>query len=90
MNHPVFFQDVMTAGLFRSFEHDHRFQQQDAETVMRDELRFSAPLGILGRTMEKFVLREYLTRFLRERNQFVKEVAESERWRKYLPETGLR
>lgn len=64
----------MTPGMFSSFEHDHRFHQQDGETVMRDELRFSAPLGILGRTVERFALRNYLTRFLRERNQFVKEV----------------
>jgi ligand-binding SRPBCC domain-containing protein len=82
---PIFFQDVMTAGLFRSFEHDHRFQQKGSETVMRDELRFSAPLGILGLTTERFVLRGYLTRFLHERNRLVKEVAESHRWRGYLP-----
>ena len=75
----------MTAGRFRSFEHDHRFQQQSGETVMRDELRFSAPLGILGRSVERVVLRNYLTRFLHERNQTIKEVAESERWREYLP-----
>ena len=84
---PDFFQDVMTTGMFRSFEHDHRFQQQDSETVMNDELRFTAPLGIFGLATERLVLRNYLTRFLRERNQFVKKVAESERWREYLPKT---
>jgi len=76
----------MTAGAFKSFEHDHRFQEQDGETVMRDELGFSAPLGIFGSIMERHVLRRYLTRFLRERNQFVKHVAESQMWRKYLSE----
>ena len=45
---PTFFQDVMTAGMFKSFEHDHHFQEQDGETVMRDELRFSAPLVSFG------------------------------------------
>ena len=85
---PGFFQDVMTAGMFRSFEHDHRFlQQQNRQTVMKDELRFSAPLGILGLAVERLVLRNYLTRFLRERNDFVKQVAESERWREYLSKT---
>jgi ligand-binding SRPBCC domain-containing protein len=84
---PAFFQDVMTAGAFKTFEHDHRFQEQDGETVMRDELKFSAPLGVLGSIVEKLVLRRYLTRFLRERNQFVKQVAESEMWRKYLSKT---
>jgi ligand-binding SRPBCC domain-containing protein len=82
---PTFFQDVMTAGLFKSFEHDHRFQEQYGETVMRDKLRFSAPLGILGLMTERLALRNYLTRFLLERNKFVKQVAESETWRGYIP-----
>lgn len=81
---PAFFQDIMTAGVFKSFEHDHRFHEQNGDTLMQDELRFSAPLGILGTIVERLVLRRYLTRFLRERNQFVKQVAESEMWRKYL------
>jgi ligand-binding SRPBCC domain-containing protein len=81
---PAFFQDVMTAGAFKSFEHDHRFQEHNGETLMRDELRFSAPFGVLGLMVESLVLRKYLTRFLRERNQFVKQVAESEMWREYL------
>ena len=33
------------------------------------------------------MLRNYLILFLRERNQLVKEVAESEMWREYLTET---
>ena len=81
---PTFFQDAMTVGVFKSFEHDHRFQEQDGATVMQDELRFSAPFGVLGLMAERLVLRNHLTRFLRERNKFVKQVAESEMWRKYL------
>jgi ligand-binding SRPBCC domain-containing protein len=84
---PTFFQDVMTAGMFTSFEHDHRFQQQNSETVMNDELRLIAPLGILGLAAEKLILRNYLTRFLRERNEFLKQVAESQKWREYLSKT---
>jgi ligand-binding SRPBCC domain-containing protein len=86
---PTFFQDVMTAGIFKSFEHDHRFLEQDGNTVMTDELRFSAPLGPLGLIAEKLVLRGYLTRFLRERNEIIKQNAESERWRDYLPNLEL-
>jgi len=81
---PVFFQDVMTAGAFKSFVHDHRFQQHGGVTVMQDELKFSAPLGVLGSMAESLVLRSYLACFLRERNQFVKQVAESEMWRKNI------
>ena len=81
---PAFFQDVMTAGAFKSFVHDHRFQELDGNTVMRDELRFSAPLGVLGRIAERAILRNYLTRFLAERNGIIKQAAESEAWRDYV------
>jgi len=84
---PAFFQDIMTAGAFKTLEHDHRFHEHNGGTMMEDELRFSAPFGVLGSLAETLVLREYLTRFLRERNQFVKQVAESEMWRKYLSKT---
>jgi ligand-binding SRPBCC domain-containing protein len=85
---PTFFQDVMTAGLFKTFEHDHQFQEQNGATVMKDELRFSAPFGVLGLMVERLVLRDYLSRFLLERNKFVKQVAESEMWREYLSKAG--
>ena len=50
----------MTEGMFKSFEHNHWFQEEHGETVMRDELKFSAPLGILGLMSETW--REYLLR----------------------------
>jgi ligand-binding SRPBCC domain-containing protein len=81
---PTFFQDVMTTGAFKSFVHDHRFHEQDGVTLMKDELRFAAPFGVLGFVVEKLALGHHLTRFLRERNQFVKHVAESQMWRQYL------
>ncbi|HVW77344.1 MAG TPA: hypothetical protein VHB45_07010 [Alloacidobacterium sp.] len=34
--------------------------------------------------VEVLALKEYLRHFLRERNAFIKQVAESESWRKYL------
>ncbi|MCU1252981.1 MAG: hypothetical protein JWQ49_6010 [Edaphobacter sp.] len=83
---PAYFQDVMTAGAFKSFVHDHRFQEQNGGTVMSDELKFAAPFGVLGSMVERLVLRAYLSRFLLERNNFVKQVAESERWREYISE----
>lgn len=45
---PVYFRDVMTAGAFRSFAHDHRFEARDGHTVMTDEVVFRSPLGPLG------------------------------------------
>ena len=83
---PRYFQDVMTRGMFKSFEHDHHFAADHGGTLMRDELRFAAPLGVLGIIAETLVLKRYLAGFLIERNALIKAVAESEAWRRFIPE----
>jgi len=83
---PTHFQDIMLRGMFCSFVHDHYFDQQpDGTTLMRDELRFAAPLVPLGWIAEAIVLRRYLTGFLVERNKLLQQVAESSEaiWSKY-------
>ena len=79
-----FFCDEMTAGVFKSFRHEHYFDDAGSATTMRDVLQFAAPLGPLGAIAERVVLREYLRRFLAERNAMIRWAAESEQWRKYL------
>jgi ligand-binding SRPBCC domain-containing protein len=77
-NRPNHFKDIMLHGMFKSFEHDHFFERTpDGNTLMRDELRFTAPLGPLGYVAEALVLRRYLTNFLEERNVTIKRIAES-------------
>jgi ligand-binding SRPBCC domain-containing protein len=84
---PAHFQDIMIRGAFKSFVHDHYFEvAADGRTLMRDELRFAAPLGPLGWIAETFVLRRYLRGFLEARNQLIQRVAESQdEWRQFLP-----
>ncbi len=85
MDRPMFFQDTMLRGAFKSMRHDHRFQTTfDGRTEMKDVFRFAAPFGFLGRIAEAAVLRRYMCALLRERNRVVKQVAESEEWRLYL------
>jgi ligand-binding SRPBCC domain-containing protein len=82
---PRFFEDSMTQGMFASFVHQHFFIATDEGTSMRDELRFTAPLGPLGIIAEKLVLRKYLRTFLVERNQLIQRVAESDQaWKHYV------
>lgn len=82
--HPHYFRDEMVRGAFRLFAHDHYFAAvPDGATMMRDVLRFAAPIPVLGRMVEPF-LQAYLGRFLRERNEVLKKSAESEDWRRYL------
>ena len=84
---PTHFQDIMTKGAFKTFVHDHYFDPQpDGTTLMRDTLRFAAPLGPLGYIAETLILRRYLHGFLQRRNNLIKQVAESpdQAWRKYI------
>lgn len=78
---PVHFRDSMTQGAFKSFAHDHYFEERDGGTLMRDVLVFSAPLGVLGRIAEKLFLRRYLERLLVQRAAILKESIEGSAYR---------
>src|SRR5688572_8564684 len=49
---PIHFRDVMTAGAFASFAHDHWFEDRGGETVMTDVVAFRSPLGPVGRVVD--------------------------------------
>jgi len=83
-----YFRDVMVEGSFLRFEHEHHFAVMDDGTRMRDEIRFVAPYGLLGRIAEKMVLRRHLIAMLKQRNAFIKRTAESNEWRRYLERAG--
>ena len=87
---PSYFQDTMLSGAFHSMQHDHHFRTlANGLTEMRDDFRFSAPLGPLGWIAERVVLRRYMTNLLRERNAIIKQVAESDAWQQYLKPSTL-
>ena len=81
---PRFFRDEMVRGAFRSLVHDHYFDSVGAGTRMRDVFEFSAPMGALGRLAERAVLSSYLRRFLEERAQVLKRLAESGEGRTFI------
>ena len=81
-----FFEDRMTQGVFHSMDHQHIFKElEHGKVLMRDVFNFKAPLGVLGKLAEWLFLTRYMLRFLEERNQVIKEVAESGKYRLYLP-----
>lgn len=81
---PAHFRDSMLEGAFARFDHDHFFEAEGDTCVMRDVFDFSSPLGPLGHLVDRLYLDGYMRRFLLERNELVKAVAESDRWRRYL------
>ncbi|MDY0912981.1 SRPBCC family protein [Rathayibacter festucae] len=68
---PHSFTDEQIRGPFRSFHHEHRFEPDGSGSVMIDRISFRAPLGLLGRIVERLVLARYLRRLIEERGAFL-------------------
>jgi ligand-binding SRPBCC domain-containing protein len=83
---PTYFQDTMGRGRFKKFQHDHRLYYMDGRTVLNDKIRFSMPLAFAGRGVAHTILVPYISRLLRRRMKLLKRIAESNEWRRYLPE----
>jgi hypothetical protein len=86
MEPPFYFQVTMVRGIFRSMQANHLFRALGPSTTeMKDVFVIAAPLPILGPAAEALFLRRYMLMLLRERNTVIKQVAESEEWKRYLP-----
>ena len=84
---PRQFSDTMVSGAFQRFDHDHFFAESDGKTVMRDVFDYDSPLWVLGRIADFLFLERYMKDLLAKRNELIKRVAESEEWRKFLPQS---
>jgi ligand-binding SRPBCC domain-containing protein len=78
---PYFFVDEQIKGIFKSIYHEHKFEQVGEDVIMTDIFNFKSPLGILGKIFNKIILTNYLKRFLIERNNVIKEFAETNKWK---------
>ena len=77
---PYMFKDIMLKGTFKSMSHSHTFEEKDDVTIMYDTFEFESPLGLLGKIVNHFFLKKYMTNFLVAKNQVLKNVAESDNW----------
>jgi ligand-binding SRPBCC domain-containing protein len=74
---PRHFQDAMVRGAFRSFLHDHDFEElPDGKTRMRDVVEFRSPLGPLGAIVDRMILTGYLRRLIGERQRAIRSESE--------------
>ncbi|XEC96525.1 cell division protein [Paenibacillus tarimensis] len=73
---PYYFVDEMMKGAFKSLRHEHIFENMNGKTIMKDILIFEAPYGMIGRLVERLVLKHYMKRFLDYRNSNIKHIAE--------------
>ncbi|MEO7976264.1 SRPBCC family protein [Flavobacterium sp.] len=77
MNFYDYFVDEMERGKFKSFRHEHFFEEVNGFTIMKDKLQYETPFRIFGELFDVLFLKKHLTRFLLERNKTLKEVSEN-------------
>ena len=82
---PIHFRDTLVRGAFKRFDHDHHFSEQGEFTVLRDVFDYVSPFGVFGQIADSLFLERYMRRLLLIRNEMIKQVAETELWRKFLP-----
>lgn len=83
-----YFVDEMLQGAFKSMKHEHYFVETSNGTLMKDVFLFESPWGLLGRLFNFIVLERYMRSFLFKRNQTIKEIAESDKWKSFIWEVA--
>jgi ligand-binding SRPBCC domain-containing protein len=81
---PFSFVDEMAEGDFKSYRHQHHFKQIDNGIFMIDIVDFESPYGKIGSLLNTLYLTKYLRTLLETRNQFLKNFAESNKWKDLL------
>lgn len=66
------FVDEQQSGPFAYWWHEHRFIPLDGKTEMTDFVRYRAPVGFVGRLVDRVALRRYMVGLLESRNAWLK------------------
>ena len=70
---PHRFVDEQTAGPFRRWWHEHRFEAVPSGTRMTDVVGFESPAGPIGRAVNAVFLTRCMTTLLRQQNAWLVE-----------------
>ncbi len=77
VNFYEYFVDEMEEGKFKSFKHEHIFEEKNGITIMTDNLSYETPFWFFGQIFDYLFLKKHLHHFLIQRNKVLKEIAES-------------
>lgn len=78
MDFPNYFIDEMIEGRFKTFKHRHDFNSEGTKTNITDTIEYQTPFGVFGKIFDTLILKNHLTKFIQERNDFIKVTAENQ------------
>lgn len=74
----AYFVDEQLKGYFKSFKHQHFFEEKNGVTIMQDILQYETPFGIFGKLFDLVFLKKHLVQFLLYRNEVLKTSSEKQ------------
>jgi ligand-binding SRPBCC domain-containing protein len=72
MNFHAYFVDEMEEGHFKSFKHEHFFEEENGITNMKNHLCYETPFGVFGKIFDALFLKRHLRNFILHRNDILK------------------
>ena len=73
---PRMFEDVQVEGPFKRWRHRHIIEPHEKGSVLRDEVDFETPLGVLGRMAAPLLVEPRLRRLFEYRHRVTREWCE--------------
>ena len=73
---PRMFEDVQVKGPFRSWRHRHIVKPHEEGALLRDEIEYEPPLGILGRSVAPLLIIPRLQRLFDYRHEVTRDWCE--------------
>lgn len=84
MNAPHSFTNQMVDGALKAMRHEVHFKPCTNGTIMIDLFEFESYGGLLGKAVNTIFLTPYIRRLLETRNAFIRNYAESPKWKAML------
>jgi hypothetical protein len=73
---PRMFEDVQVKGPFRTWRHTHTIEPHEKGSLLRDEVDFETPFGVLGRLASPLLVEPRLSRLFEYRHRVTREWCE--------------
>lgn len=73
---PREFTDIQLRGPYRSWRHRHIFEPEGSRTLIRDEVNYEIPLGILGDLAGSLLVKSQLQNIFQHRSRAIREWGE--------------
>ncbi len=71
---PFEFSDIQSRGPYAHWHHTHTFEEVPGGVLMKDEVRYAVPFGILGRLVNFLWVRHDLNRIFEHRKKVISEI----------------